>query len=116
MNLIFPLRAAGWDCLPGLSLSPWTVMLVRDGNPLALASVWCRARWRQGALQLGNEGQEEQLVMGVPQVILLMILGAGIGVGLIKHGEPRQGNHSFPVAVAAVVIECALLYWGGFFG
>ena len=71
--------------------------------------------WHSQA-QLGNEGQEEELGMGVPQVILMMILGAGVGVGLIKHGEPRQGNHSFPIAVAAVVIECALLYWGGFFG
>jgi hypothetical protein len=53
--------------------------------------------------------------MHSPQVLLLLFVGAGIGMHLVKHGEPRDGSYNFFHASIAGAIECGLLYWGGFF-
>jgi len=52
--------------------------------------------------------------MDTPQIIFLMLIGVGLGMHLVKHGEPRE-RYNFWVFSFAAGLEVALLYWGGFF-
>lgn len=54
--------------------------------------------------------------MKAPQIIMLIIYGINLGVNLIKHGESKKADtYNFWVAVISVLINTALLKWGGFF-
>ena len=53
--------------------------------------------------------------MKAPQIIMIALLGMGLGMHMIKHGEPREGTYSFPIQLVATLIEISLLVWGGFF-
>ena len=46
---------------------------------------------------------------------MIALLGMGLGMHLVKHGEPREGTYSFPIQLVATLIEISLLVWGGFF-
>lgn len=53
--------------------------------------------------------------MGIPQIIMIVLFAMGLGITLIKNGEPRTDNYSFGMSFVATVIQVALLWWGGFF-
>ena len=53
--------------------------------------------------------------MGIPQIIMIVIYGIGLGIHLAKNGEPREDKYSFGIELIAVICEVGLLYWGGFF-
>lgn len=50
-----------------------------------------------------------------PQIIIIVLYAASLGIAAAKHGEPRE-NYSFWTTLFAVIIEALLLYWGGFWG
>ena len=54
--------------------------------------------------------------MGWPQIVWIVISGIGLGIALVKHGEPRQSNYNFWVTLMSLGIEVLILYKGGFFG
>ena len=54
--------------------------------------------------------------MGVPQIILLTLLGIQLLVNAHLHGKPRTGNYSFLQAVFNAAILIWILVSGGFFG
>lgn len=53
--------------------------------------------------------------MGMPQIVMILIMGANLGMNLIKDGEPQEGKYSFWATLAGAAIQFALLKWGGFF-
>lgn len=54
--------------------------------------------------------------MGLPQIIYLMLVGLGLGIGLVQHGQPKEGNHNIVYDIIATAIVIGLLWWGHFFG
>lgn len=52
-------------------------------------------------------------LMGWPQIIVIVLYVFSLGISLAKHGERRE-NYNFWTTLIAVLIEVALLYWGGF--
>lgn len=53
--------------------------------------------------------------MRAPKYILIAWMIFIVGVASAKHGQPRTGKHSFGAVAGAMVVECLLLWWGGFF-
>lgn len=51
----------------------------------------------------------------VPQIIYIVIMSLSLGMDLMKHGEPREGNHNFWISFLSATIMILILYWGGFF-
>lgn len=49
-----------------------------------------------------------------PQVTMIVLIAAGVGIEMVKHGEP-QGNHNFWTTAISSVITVSLLIAGGFF-
>lgn len=54
--------------------------------------------------------------MKAPQIIMITVLAMGLGITLVKNGEPKDGEYSFLTTIISTVIEVAILWWGGFFG
>lgn len=57
----------------------------------------------------------EQKFMGIYEIIFLAWLFLSVGISLAKDGEPREGNHSFWIALLSAALQIFLLYKGGFF-
>ena len=55
------------------------------------------------------------MTFGWPQVIYIALTFMGLGVSIIKHGQPRL-PHSMWTHLLAIAIAYPLLWWGGFFG
>lgn len=53
--------------------------------------------------------------MGWPQIVWIVISAMGIGIALVKHGEPRE-KYNFWVTLISLGIEILILWKGGFFG
>ena len=53
--------------------------------------------------------------MGIPQIIYLLLLFAGLGVSLARHGSPREVKENFYYSLVGVCIQIGLLWWGGYF-
>ena len=53
--------------------------------------------------------------MGWPQIVWVAVSTMGIGIALVKHGEPRE-KYNFWVTLGSFVIEMLILWKGGFFG
>lgn len=52
---------------------------------------------------------------GWPQIVWLILIAISLGMEMMRHGEPRTGNHSvFPVIFGFGLIGTILLF-GGFF-
>ena len=52
--------------------------------------------------------------MGICQIIYIGWLCFGLGINLVKHGEPRD-DYNFISAFIVSAIEVTLLAFGGFF-
>lgn len=52
--------------------------------------------------------------MKAPQIIMIIILAAGVTLGLVHHGEPKTGRESVWSSIIAASILSLILYWGGF--
>jgi len=48
------------------------------------------------------------------QIVMLIMVFASLLLTANKHGKPRD-NYNFWNNAIAVIIQLALLYWGGFF-
>ena len=53
--------------------------------------------------------------MKAPQIIMIIIMAMGLGINLVKNGEPRDDTYSFPISLVSTVVNVGLLIWGGFF-
>ncbi len=53
--------------------------------------------------------------IGWPQVTMMIIMGANVGISLAKHGEPREGNYNFIITMISALLEYWILKAGGFF-
>jgi len=53
--------------------------------------------------------------MKIPQLIMIILWSASVGLSLAKHGEPKDSNYSVWVTLIAVGIEFWILHAGGFF-
>jgi hypothetical protein len=51
----------------------------------------------------------------VPQLIYLALFCAGVGMCLVRHGQPKRGEHDAFVDIIAGGMILGILYWGGFF-
>lgn len=49
-----------------------------------------------------------------PQIAMIMILGASVGLALAKDGEQKTEKYSFVVTLMSAVIEAIILGAGGF--
>ena len=54
--------------------------------------------------------------MGIPQIILLVLLGLNLLATAYLHGKPRTGNYNLLTALINAGIIIWLLVSGGFFG
>jgi hypothetical protein len=52
--------------------------------------------------------------MGIPQIIIIVLLGINLGAGMVQHGKPKTGKNSFWVSLVACALEVSILWWGGF--
>lgn len=53
--------------------------------------------------------------IGWPQGIVLSLLLIHLGIYIAKHGEPRNEKYNVLYAFISVILNLALLWWGGFF-
>lgn len=53
--------------------------------------------------------------MTTPAAIYLGVTLCGLLLTLNHHGQPKKGNHSIFIHLAALSISYGLLIWGGFF-
>jgi hypothetical protein len=54
-------------------------------------------------------------MMGIPEILMIVLWGIGLGVALTQHGEPKTGSYNFFVTLVATALEFGLMWWGGFF-
>lgn len=53
--------------------------------------------------------------MGVPQIILLSLVGLNLMITSYMHGKPKEGNHSVFITIVGTLLHLTILYFGGFF-
>jgi len=53
--------------------------------------------------------------IGWPQVAMMIIMGANVGISLAKHGEPREGKYNCVITIISVLLDYWILKSGGFF-
>lgn len=54
-------------------------------------------------------------MMEWPQILMMLLLSANLGIYLAKHGQERD-DFSFPAGAFSLGLTTALLWWGGFWG
>lgn len=52
--------------------------------------------------------------MGIPQYIVIFILGLQVITGICCHGKPREGEYNGIEAFLSATITAGILYAGGF--
>ena len=57
--------------------------------------------------------QYKEIIMNAPQIIMIVLYTISVFTSLMKHGESK-GDYNFWASLIAVVIEAAILKWGGF--
>lgn len=55
-------------------------------------------------------------MMGAPQVIWVVVMCLGLGIIMDKNGQAKEGEYSAGTSAITLLLEAALLWWGGFFG
>jgi hypothetical protein len=53
--------------------------------------------------------------VGWPQGIAIGLMVLNLIFGAVLDGNPKTGTHKFSVSFCGVILNAALLYWGGFF-
>lgn len=53
--------------------------------------------------------------MGIPQIVFLVLMALALGVSMANDGKVEMKQESWVKTLVSIVIECAILYWGGFF-
>jgi hypothetical protein len=53
--------------------------------------------------------------MHAPQIIVLCLMAANVGIDCAKNGEPNTGRHNGTSSLFAALLTFILLDWGGFF-
>jgi hypothetical protein len=53
--------------------------------------------------------------MKAPQIIMIVLMSVSIGIAIAKNGEPAD-NYDAIKTITSALIECTILWWGGFFG
>ena len=52
----------------------------------------------------------------LPQIIILVLYTLLLGITLAKHGEVKKyEKYNFFTSLLSIIVQIALLYWGGFF-
>lgn len=73
------------------------------------------SKWRKKKTKIREKIEKEREVMEIPQIFMIVLWGAGLGIEAAHHGERKNENHNFWVTLFAVLVEFGLLTWGGFF-
>jgi hypothetical protein len=55
------------------------------------------------------------MFIGIPQLIYLVLIIFSLSASIINHGK-QHGKENALVSFITVVLQVALLWWGGFFG
>lgn len=55
------------------------------------------------------------ITLHAPQLVMLALVFASLGIAAAEHGKPKTGTHSFWITLIAIAINLAILRWGGFF-
>ena len=50
----------------------------------------------------------------IAQVLMIGVLAVWALMGMLLHGHPKGGEHSFPVTAAKIILAIVLLSLGGF--
>lgn len=50
----------------------------------------------------------------LPQIIIILLYVASLGMVMVLHGKPRANYNAWNTLISTA-ITIALLYWGGFF-
>lgn len=53
--------------------------------------------------------------MGIPQILIIILFAINLGINIAKHGEDKEEKYNFWLALISTLIECFILYCGGFF-
>ena len=56
-----------------------------------------------------------KIYLGIPQIIITILFLLTLGFHFAKNGEPREEEYNFGVALFSVILQIALLIWGGFY-
>jgi hypothetical protein len=56
------------------------------------------------------------MTIGLPQIIYCALLFMALGLSLAQHGQTKPKTENFWTTLLAVIIQLALMWWGGFFG
>lgn len=51
----------------------------------------------------------------IPQIIMILFIGLGVGIAIVEHGKPKTGNNNVWLSLISTAILLGLLIWGGFF-
>jgi hypothetical protein len=46
---------------------------------------------------------------------MIVLLSMDVAVGIVQHGEPKEGKYNAGVALVSTGILVGMLIWGGFF-
>ena len=52
--------------------------------------------------------------MGWPQILWIALSTMGLGISLVKHGEPRESKYNFWITLISLGFEVFILHSGGF--
>ena len=50
--------------------------------------------------------------MGIPQILMIFIMGLSLVNGICKHGKPKYGFHDARGTFVGLAIEATILYAG----
>ena len=57
-----------------------------------------------------------EILMEAPQMIVVALTIWSLTHEGMKHGDPKDGYHSFWTSGISQIVSFGLMYWGGFFG
>lgn len=52
--------------------------------------------------------------MGIPQIIMIVLMALNLFEALTKHNKCEIKKHNFWTCLFAILIECTIFYYGGF--
>ena len=55
------------------------------------------------------------MIIGWPQMLIILSFGIHLGIYAVKNGQPREDKYEIQWALGRVAIFSLILWWGGFF-